>query len=49
MHGCGVSNPGAAAAAAATCGFDRVMHMPKLEMLAIGMLALIFAANCLEV
>src|SRR5579883_3668910 len=44
MQGCGVSTPSAAAVAAATCGFDGLMHMPKPEILAIGMLALMVAA-----
>src|SRR5690242_14645753 len=36
MQGCGVSTPSATAVAAATCGLDGVMHMPKGMMLSIG-------------
>ena len=36
-HGCGVSTPRAAAVAAATCGFARLLHMPNGMMLVFGM------------
>ncbi len=36
MHGMGVSTPIADAVAAATCGFDGVVQMPKVGILAIG-------------
>jgi hypothetical protein len=36
MQGCGVRTPNAADVAAATCGFDRVMHIPKGPMFTIG-------------
>lgn len=36
MHGCGVSTPSAADVAAATCGFDSVVHIPKGMMLTFG-------------
>jgi hypothetical protein len=36
MHGCGVSTPNAADVAAATCGFDGVVHIPNGMMLTIG-------------
>jgi hypothetical protein len=36
MHGIGVSTPKAAAVAAATSGFDGVMHMPNGMILTIG-------------
>src|SRR5258706_11789794 len=36
MQGCGVSTPSAAEVAAATCGFDNVMHIPKGMMLTFG-------------
>ena len=35
-HGWGVRTPDAAAVAAATCGFDGVVHMPNGAMFAIG-------------
>jgi hypothetical protein len=35
MHGCGVSAPMAAAVAAATCGFDGVVHIPNVAMFVI--------------
>ena len=35
-HGCGVSTPSAAEVAAATCGFDSVMHIPNGMMLTLG-------------
>jgi hypothetical protein len=48
MQGAGVGVPSAAAVAAATAGFDWVMHMPKGMILAMGMLSFIVAAGCLE-
>jgi hypothetical protein len=36
MHGIGVSTPSAAAVAAATSGFDGVMHMPNGMIFTIG-------------
>jgi len=36
MHGWGVSTPNAADVAAATCGFDGVVHIPNGMMLAFG-------------
>lgn len=36
MHGIGVSTPSAAAVAAATVGFDRLVHTPNGLMLSIG-------------
>ena len=35
-HGCGVSTPAAAEVAAATCGFDGVVHIPKGATFSIG-------------
>ena len=35
-HGCGVNTPSAADVAAATCGFDKVMHIPNGMMLTFG-------------
>ena len=46
IQGCGVKTPRAAAVAAATCGLDGVIHIPKGGMLAIGMLSAIVAAIC---
>ncbi len=43
MHGWGVSTPWAAAVADATCGLDRVVHIPNGAMLAIGELAEVLA------
>ena len=37
IQGCGVSTPNAALVAAATCGFDGVMHAPNGMILTIGM------------
>jgi hypothetical protein len=36
IQGCGVSTPIAADVAAATCGFEGVVHMPKGGMFTIG-------------
>lgn len=36
MHGCGVRTPAAAAVAAATCGLDGELHIPKPEIFIIG-------------
>ncbi len=36
MHGCGVRTPNAADVAAATCGFDGVVHIPNGMMLTLG-------------
>jgi hypothetical protein len=36
MHGCGVRTPAAADVAAATCGFDGVVHMPNGATFSIG-------------
>ena len=43
MHGIGVRTPSAAAVAAATCGFDILMHMPNGIIFTIGLLSIIFA------
>ena len=45
MHGCGVSTPKAADVAAATCGFDGVVHIPNGMMLTLGAKSWIVAAN----
>lgn len=37
MHGCGVSTPCAADVAAATCGFERLEHMPNGAMFTDGL------------
>lgn len=37
MHGCGVSTPWAADVADATCGLERLVHMPNGAMLTLGM------------
>ena len=47
MHGCGVNTPRAADVAAATCGFEGVLHMPKGMMFFIGTLSIIVAAGTL--
>ena len=44
-HGMGVSTPSAAAVAAATVGFARLMHMPNGGMFIIGTMSLIVAAG----
>ncbi len=44
MHGCGVNTPIAAEVAAATWGFDRVVHMPNGMMLTFGAKSWIVAA-----
>lgn len=45
MQGCGVSTPMAAAVAAATCGFDGVLHTPNGMMFTIGFLSMIVATG----
>lgn len=45
IHGAGVGVPIAAAVAAATVGFDGVVHIPKGGMFFIGMLSMIVAAG----
>lgn len=45
MHGIGVNTPSAADVAAATAGFDGVVHIPNGGILAIGLLSMIFAAG----
>lgn len=45
MHGCGVSTPSAALVAAATWGFEGVVHMPKVGMFAIGFMSWIVATG----
>jgi hypothetical protein len=45
MHGIGVSTPSAAAVAEATVGFARLMHIPKVGMLTMGLLSMIVAAG----
>jgi hypothetical protein len=46
MHGIGVRTPRAAVVAAATCGLDRVVHMPKGATLTIGLKSMMLAAGC---
>jgi hypothetical protein len=46
MHGCGVSTPSAADVAAATCGFDSVVHIPNGMMLTFGAKSWMVAAIC---
>lgn len=50
MHGWGVSTPSAADVAAATCGFDNVVHIPNGMMLTLGakswMVAAIWPPAC---
>lgn len=45
MHGIGVSTPSAADVAAATVGFDKLVHMPNGGMFIIGTMSLIVAAG----
>jgi hypothetical protein len=45
MQGCGVRTPKAAAVAAATVGFDTVVHMPQGEIEDIGATSMIVAAG----
>ncbi len=45
MHGIGVNAPSAAAVAEATVGLARDWHMPKGNMLTIGLLSIILAAG----
>ena len=45
-HGWGVSTPRAAEVAAATCGFDGVMHIPNGATLAMALKSWIVAAGC---
>jgi hypothetical protein len=48
MQGWGVKTPCAAEVAAATCGFDRVVHMPKGITFFMGTLSMIVAAGILQ-
>src|SRR5205809_1094040 len=48
-QGIGVSTPSAAAVAAATVGFDGLVHMPNGMMLTIGLLSMMLAAGTNEV
>jgi len=45
MHGIGVNTPNAAAVAAATSGFDGVVHMPNGMILTIGIASRMLAAG----
>ena len=45
MHGWGVSTPRAADVAAATCGFDGVVHMPNGGMFTFGLKSMMLAAG----
>jgi hypothetical protein len=45
MQGCGVRTPSAADVAAATWGFDGVMHIPNGGMFAMGAMSVILAAG----
>src|SRR5262245_40069562 len=47
MHGCGVSTPSAAAVAAATIGFEGVMHIANGMMFTIGLWSWMLAAGTL--
>jgi len=47
MQGCGVSTPKAAEVAAATCGFAKLIHIPKGMMFFIGTLSMMVAAGSL--
>lgn len=49
MQGIGVSTPSAAEVAAATCGFETVVHIAKDGILTIGLLSMIVAAGILDV
>jgi hypothetical protein len=44
-HGIGVSTPSAAEVAAATVGFDKLVHIPNGGMFTIGAMSLIVAAG----
>src|SRR5581483_6641783 len=44
-HGMGVSTPSAAAVALATSGFSRLLHIPKVGTLSIGIMSIIVAAG----
>ena len=48
MQGCGVRAPIAALVAAATCGFDRLVHMPNGMMLTIGTFIAVVRTGRLE-
>ncbi len=43
IHGIGVSTPRAAAVAEATCGLDKVVHIPNGMIFTIGLLSIIVA------
>ena len=45
IHGMGVSTPSAAAVAAATCGFDILLHIPNGITFTPGLLSMMFAAG----
>ncbi len=45
MQGCGVSTPKAAAVAAATCGFAKLIHMPNGITFFMGILSMMVAAG----
>jgi hypothetical protein len=49
MQGCGVRTPKAAAVAAATVGFDTVVHMPQGEIADIGATSMTVAAGIPEI
>jgi hypothetical protein len=49
MQGIGVRTPRAAAVAAATVGFEGLVHMPNGMMLTIGLLSMMFAAGTNDV
>jgi len=44
-HGIGVKTPNAAAVAAATVGFNRLVHIPNGIIFTIGMWSMIFASG----
>lgn len=48
IQGCGVNTPRAAAVAAATWGFDGLMHIPKGMIFTIGLLSMMFAAGMFD-
>jgi hypothetical protein len=49
IQGCGVSTPWAAVVAAATCGLDKVVHMPKGRIFFMGMLSMYVATGTFPV
>ena len=49
VHGIGVSAPMAAAVAAATVGFPRLLHIPKVLIFKLGMKSIMVATNRPEV